>query len=223
MFSYIFMKILEGRPRSYDRRIERLSGQRIRETRDQVVAAVPPGAKVLEIGCGTGKLARILVSSGRTVDGFDLSASMVAVAGERIETERLAGKLDVWEMGVDAMDSLPDGAYDAVVSVLVFSELAEDERRFALRHAFRTLKPGGQLVIADEVVPRTGGRKALHALFRLPLVAATYLIARSSSRPVEDLAGEISRAGFAIQNEERSHGDAFAVVIARRTAGHVRP
>jgi len=221
MLSYVFMKILEGRPRSYDRRIDRISGHRVRAMKERVAGAVPAGSKILEIGCGTGELAGMLISRDCTVDGFDLSPSMVAAAQERIEAERLEGKLNVRQMGVEAMDRLPNGAYDAVVATLVFSELTDDEIRYALRHASRILKPGGWLVIADEVPPRSRARRLLHMLLRLPLAAATYLITRSSTRPVADLSERICGAGFAVEREERSHGDAFAIVTARRAAGYV--
>ncbi|UCF32764.1 MAG: class I SAM-dependent methyltransferase [Phycisphaerales bacterium] len=211
------------RPRSYDRRINRLSGHRTRGIKEQVAAAVRPGGKVLEIGCGTGELASLLVSSGCTVDAFDLSPSMVTAARERIAAEGLEGRLTVHQMGVEAMDTLPGGLYDAVVSTLVFSELAHSERRFALRYAHELLRPDGCLVIADEVVPRSLGRRVLQALFRLPMVAATYLITRSSTHPLRNLAGEVSEAGFVVQKEQRSHGDTFAIVIARRIDKHVAP
>ena len=48
MFSYVFMKVLETRPRSYDRRMDAASRGWVREVKDNVVAAVPAGAHVSE-------------------------------------------------------------------------------------------------------------------------------------------------------------------------------
>lgn len=216
MFSYVFMKILEGRPRSYDRQIDRVSGGRVRAVKRRVAEEIRPGVHVLEVGCGTGELAAMICARGATVDGFDRNSAMLAVARERIEAEALAGRLTLREMGVDGMDGLEERAYGAVVSTLVFSELTADERRYALRHAFRVLAPGGLLVIADEVVPRSRGKRLLHACARAPLLAATYLLSGTSSSPLSDLPGELIAAGFAIESEERSHGDSFAVVVAHR-------
>ncbi len=216
MFSYVFMKILEGRPASYDARMDRASRGRVRRVKEAVAAEVREGGtKVLEIGCGTGELSAMLVARGAVVEGFDASPLMVEAAAKRIEAEGLSGKFSAREMGVEGMDGLPGNAYDAVVSTLVFSELSDDERRFALKHAARALKAGGKLVVADEVVPRTGGRKALHKIVRAPVAAVTYLVSSASTRPVADLTGEIAAAGFAVEKEERSHGDAFALVVAR--------
>jgi ubiquinone/menaquinone biosynthesis C-methylase UbiE len=217
VFSYVFMKILEQRPRSYDRKMEKTSKGRVKVIKQAVAAEVLPGMRVLEIGCGTGELAAMLVSKGATVHGFDLSAAMIQVASERIVSEGLHDKLAVRQAGVESMGELPDKSYDAVVSTLVFSEFSDDERRFALRHAFRVLKPGGILVIADEVIPRAKVRRLLHALMRIPALAATYLISRSFTRPLADLPTDIAAAGFTVEKEARSHGDAFEILVARRT------
>ena len=176
---------------------------------------------MLEIGCGTGELAAMLVRAGARVVGFDLSPSMVAAAGRRIEAEGLEGRFTVRVMGVDGMDALPANTYDAVVSTLALSELSGGEIRFALGEAARVLVPGGLLVIADEVVPRTRVGRALHAAVRAPLLAATYLVSRASTRPISDLAGRVAASGFTIEKEVRSHGDAFALVVGRLRTGEV--
>jgi demethylmenaquinone methyltransferase/2-methoxy-6-polyprenyl-1,4-benzoquinol methylase len=218
VLSYVFMRILEGRPPSYDRRMDAVSSGRVRAVKEAVASEVPPGARVLEIGCGTGELASLLCARGASVHAFDLSPSMIDMARSRIQSENLHGRLECTEMGIEGMDGLPDRAYGAVVSTLVLSELSDDERRFALRHAFRVLAPGGVLVIADEVVPRTRGRRLAHGIARAPLLAATYLVAGATTRPLPDLAGEVTTAGFLLQQEERSHGDAFALIVACRPA-----
>jgi demethylmenaquinone methyltransferase/2-methoxy-6-polyprenyl-1,4-benzoquinol methylase len=140
------------------------------------------------------------------------------MAQERIASEGLAGRLECREMGVEGMDGLPDRAYGAVVSTLVLSELSDDERRFALENAFRVLEPGGLLVIADEVLPRSRGRRLAHAIARVPLLAATYLVSRTATRPIRDLPGELHLAGFSLRKEERSNGDAAALLVATRPA-----
>jgi ubiquinone/menaquinone biosynthesis C-methylase UbiE len=213
------MKILEMRPSAYDRRMDKASKGRVRAIKEAVAAEVPRGNHVLEIGCGTGELADLIIKRGGTVQGFDLSPSMVKTAEERIETNNLKGKFFVRQMGVEAMDGLPGEHFDAVVSTLVFSELNDDERRFALKHAARILKPGGRIIIADEVVPLTAGHRLIHSIVRLPLLAVTYLVSSHSTCPINDLVGEVTGAGFIVDKEVRSHGDAFAIVIGRKRNG----
>jgi demethylmenaquinone methyltransferase/2-methoxy-6-polyprenyl-1,4-benzoquinol methylase len=218
MFSYVFMKILEGRPRSYDRRMDELSRGRVRAMKQAVADEIPPGTHVLEVGCGTGELAALICARGATAEALDRSPSMLDVAARRIEEEELDGRLTLREMGVDGMDELEEQSYGAVVSTLVLSELTDDERRYALKHAFRVLEPGGLLVVADEVLPRSRAGQLLHAFTRVPMLAATYLVSGASTRPIPDLRGEVLDAGFTVEKEQRSHGDAFAVLVAYRPA-----
>jgi demethylmenaquinone methyltransferase/2-methoxy-6-polyprenyl-1,4-benzoquinol methylase len=218
VFSYVFMKILEGQPRSYDRRIDELSRGRVRAIKQAVANEIPRGSHVLEVGCGTGELAALICARGATVEAFDRSPSMLDVAAGRIEEAALDGRLTLREMGVERMDGLEEQSYGAVVSTLVLSELTDDERRYTLKHAFRVLEPGGLLVVADEVLPRSTAGRLLHALTRLPLLAATYLVSGASTRPIPDLRGEVLDAGFTIGKEQRSHRDAFAVLVAHRPA-----
>ncbi len=219
MFSYVFMKILEMRPRSYDRQMDKISRGRVRAAKEAVANEVSGGSHVLEIGCGTGELASLMIRRGTTVEGFDLSQSMIRTAKERIETENLADKFSVSRMGVDGMDRFRDEQFDAVVSTLVFSELNEDERRFALEQAKRILKPQAAIIIADEVVPKTFFRRLLHTVIRIPILTVTYLVSSSSTRPIPDFSGELVRAGFSIQKEIRSHGDSFAMFVGLTEKG----
>jgi cyclopropane fatty-acyl-phospholipid synthase-like methyltransferase len=216
MFSYAFMKILEMRPGSYDGRMDKVSRGRVRAVKEAVAAEIPPGSHVLELGCGTGELAAMMIGRGATVDGFDLNPAMLAAAERRIEAENLGDRLSVRLMGVDGMDRLPDGAYEAVVATLVLSELSDGERLFAIKNAARVLRPGGRLIVADEVVPRGRGRRTLQALLRWPLLALTYLVSRASTRPLPNLTDELAAAGLKVDRETRSHGDALALVIAHR-------
>lgn len=213
MFSYVFMKILEMRPRSYDQRMEKISRGRVRAVKEAVADEVPKESHVLEIGCGTGELASLIVGRGCIVEGFDLSPLMIKTAEKRIEKDDFKGKFSVTHMGVEGMDGFPSENFDAVVSTLVLSELNDDERRFALKHAARVLRPGGCIIIADEVVPRTALRRLVHNIARLPLLAITYLVSGKSTYPIDDLAGEIRELGFVVGKEVRSHGDSFTMVV----------
>ena len=100
----------------------------------------------------------------------------------------------------------------------MLSKLTDDERRFALAQALRVLAPGGVLIVADEVQPRSARQRLLHGLARGPLLAATFLISGKITKPVADLRGEVAAAGFAVEAEKRSHGGALAILVARRPA-----
>lgn len=207
------MKILESRPRSYDRRMDKISRGQVKRVKEMVIPEVPEGAQVLEIGCGTGELAEMLIARGATVTGFDSSREMLDVARNRIAAKRLEDKLDIQQMGVEAMDGLQASSFDAVVSTLVLTELSDDERRFALKHSSRVLRPGGVIIIADEVVPRKVIQRLFQTLVRIPMLALTYLVSHTSTHPIEDLPAELKTAGFTIRKEIRSQGDSFALIV----------
>ena len=209
------MKILENRPRSYDRLINKASRGYVMSIKKAVVAELAAADRILDIGCGTGDLMVMLAIQGAFVDGFDINAKMIAVAQERIREENLEDNVSIHQMGVEDMDGFTDSSYDAVVSTLVFSELSDAERHFALKQCARILKPDGLIMIADEVVPQKKLKKVLHAIMRIPMLLATYFVTRTISHPIADLATEISAAGFTIQKEVRGHGDAFAMVAGR--------
>ena len=215
MFSYIFMKLLERRPQSYDRLIDKASRGKVLSAKKTIAAELLSASRILEIGCGTGELARMLAGQSAMVDGFDLNPKMIEFARAKSDAQNLEKNLFFQKMGVDAMDGLPAATYDGVVATLVFSELSDDERRFALNHANRILKPGGIITIADEVIPRDPLKKIVHLLFRTPMLLTTYLVTRTTTRPLRNLSGELMAAGFLIEKTIRSHGDSFAIVVGR--------
>lgn len=215
MSSYVYMKILESRPSRYDRGIAWLSfGQADRIKRRIVDELVEPGMRVSEVGCGTGTLAVLAARKGAHVTGFDVSAGMLAVARQKVEAEGLAEKIELAEMGVAGMERLPPDGFDLVASTLVFSELSADERRYALGHARRVLKPGGRLALADEVRPRRAWTRLLHGAIRLPVAILTFALTQTTTRAVEGLEDLVREAGFRVQTAERSRLESFLYLVA---------
>ena len=106
------MKILEMRPKSYDKRMDRISRGRVRAIKEAVAGEVPEASHVLEIGCGTGELAALMIERDCTVEGLDLSPSMVRAAEERIKRDNLSEKFYVRQIGIEDMDDFADGNFD---------------------------------------------------------------------------------------------------------------
>ncbi len=100
------------------------------------------GAEVLDSGCGTGFLARVLAADGHRITGQDVSAGMLAVAAERGAAEGLGIR---WELGESARP--PSGPFDAVVSRNVLWTLPDAQR--AVTAWARVLRPGGLLLVTD--------------------------------------------------------------------------
>ncbi|WPF67156.1 MULTISPECIES: class I SAM-dependent methyltransferase [unclassified Corynebacterium] len=104
-------------------------------------ALVPRQARILDAGCGTGRIGGWLSRRGHRVDGIDLDPVL-------IEHARQDYPEATWEVGDLGIDPLPQGRYDAVVcagNVMGFIEA--DRRAAAVKNIARSLAPGGRAAV----------------------------------------------------------------------------
>jgi len=218
MVSYIFMKILESAPERYDKGIKILSLGRSKRTQQEIVENyITTGDKVLEIGCGTGTLAISCAEKGASVVGFDISPQMLAIARRKVQERNLTDKVQLQEMGAIEMDKAFDNeTFDKIVSMLVFSEFYPDEQRYVLGQAYRVLRPGGLIIIADEVRSNSLWKRILQLSLRIPLMLITYILTQTSTRALKDIERLLASAGFEIIHEKRSLLDSFGLYVAQK-------
>lgn len=110
-------------------------------------AALAPGERVLDVGCGTGLVtfaAARAVDANGAVLGVDLSGAMVDAAQQRAAADG-APNTRFARMDAAQLD-LPDAGFDVVLCALGLMYVPEPER--ALREMRRVLRPGGRLVVA---------------------------------------------------------------------------
>lgn len=117
--------------------------------------ALEPNHRILDLGCGTGVLTRLIgdrldAGIGGFCLGIDAAAKMIAVAEKKRASETCRFEV----MAAENL-TLADGSFDAVVSSLFFHHVPLDLKQKALYESFRVLKPGGHLVIADMHIPTT--------------------------------------------------------------------
>ena len=118
---------------------------------------------------------------------------------------------------VEIADRFPTASFDAVVGALVLSEMNAEEQRYVLAAARRLLRPGGRLVIADELRPPRLWQRALHRCLRWPAAVLTYVLTQTTTWAIRDLAATVRAAGFRIVSEERTAGGSMGVVVAEKT------
>ena len=217
MSSLALMRLLESAPARYDAGMKALTLGRVEEMRDVLAeAAVPsPGAKVLEIGCGTGAVTEKLIARGAKVTGVDQNPEMMERARTRL-AHASQDAITFIERTASEIDAFPQGSFDAVVASLSLSEMSQRERAFVLKCAVRCLRPGGVMAIADEVRPRGLFSRVLQAIVRGPQAAFGWLVVGSVSRPIADVPAELVAAGFVVRSERRWLFGTLAVVIAER-------
>lgn len=169
---------------------------------DALDPPLAPGARVLDVGCGTGANGPALAAGGRFVVGLDASAVPLGLAGtgERGHAARLRG---------DAL-RLPfaDGAFDLVVALDVLEHLDDD--RDAARELRRVLRPGGALIV---FVP------ALELLWGLQDDVSHHR--RRYGRA--ELRALLGGAGFTVRRLTFFNSLLFAPILAARLAMRLRP
>jgi SAM-dependent methyltransferase len=101
------------------------------------VVRPPPGAQVLEVGCGTGHNLPMLERFGH-VDAIEIDPAARAIAEKRLGRPVSGAKLP-------ALTGIPRGHYDLIAALDVVEHIDDD--RAALRALARCLKPGGKLLV----------------------------------------------------------------------------
>lgn len=215
MSTYAFMRWLESTPSRYDKGMRLLSRGRISAVYGRVAELVAgPGVRILDVGCGTGGVALACAARGATVTGIDRDAGMLDIAASKpVPSE---GAVEWLELGAaEIEDRFDPETFDAVVSCLVFSEMSPEERMYVLGILRERLRPGGQLVIADEVEPESTAARLAYRFIRLPMLATTWLLTQQTTHPVHGLGDALQRAGF-VDIEKEHPWPSFAIFSCRR-------
>ena len=174
--------------------------------REQLLALVPAGGCVVEIGVGTGGLLPAVAARSERVIGVDHSPAMLEEARRRLATAGIAG-IDL-RLGEMSHLPLPDNGVDSVVLNMVLHHAADPLA--VLTEIRRILVPGGTLVLAD---------LARHEREWVRERLADQWLGFEE----EELTGWLTAAGFANSHCERVSGtDGQVAVLLVRALGNVR-
>ncbi|MFH8405953.1 methyltransferase domain-containing protein [Streptomyces sp. NPDC018019] len=150
---------------------------------------LPPDARLLDIGCGTGGPAiRLAQRSGGRVTGITVSRAQLARCAERLRTAGLAGRVD-FAYGDVMRLGFPDDSFDAAWSIDCFPHLSD--RPAGLRQVRRVLRPGGHLLLTEFARRGTPDEAEVDAFTRM--------WASPAPTAFTTLLGEIEESGFRVE------------------------
>jgi ubiquinone/menaquinone biosynthesis C-methylase UbiE len=164
---YVTATGLRGLTRFYDSIIAVTMREQLfrgRLTR-QVLADLPAGARIADVGAGTGTFAIGLTAAtpGAEVIGIDGDPEILALA----RAKQGAAAVE-WKQGLADALPLADRSCDRVAMSLLLHHLDAGGKRAALAEAHRVLRDGGRLHIADWGKPQDPLMRA--GLFTLAII-----------------------------------------------------
>ena len=145
---------------------------------------LPPGARVLDVGCGRGLALRALTQAGYEAHGFERSSDAVQGIDPRVQV-RIADDLSAADY--------PENYFDAVIIWHVLEHVRNPGE--VLLEIARILKPGGRIIVAVPNYSSLQSRWAGSAWFHLDLPRHLYHF------PVAALHDLLENSGFDCRSE----------------------
>jgi ubiquinone/menaquinone biosynthesis C-methylase UbiE len=209
--------------RNYDARSGAMR-RRIDDFRQRLAPEVPPSARLLDFGCGSGDITRALAGDGFEMTGIDLSLAMIEVARRTPAPAPIE-----WRVAVPGQVNLPfancvfDGALAS--SVLEYHPDCAGQ----LRELCRVIKPGGifAFTVPDLSHPERGREKFWKLLADGPLWPLLrrsrfhdyfeYLRVSNNRWPVDAWLALVTEAGFQPELPV-SRGKILVMILCRKPA-----
>lgn len=177
-----------------------------------------PGARVLELGFGTGDIQYDLLRAGYQPVGIDLSAAMLRAARRKARRRGMAGRLRLARAQAQALP-FPPATFDAVISTFPSDYIAAPA---TIAEVARVLRPGGRFVIVPGawLLPTSPTNRLLAGFARLVYgepAGQAARIERLVHQAFPALAPHLEARGFTVQIlTERLPTSLALVIIAER-------
>lgn len=149
----------------YDRGVALLTREAVWRRELLQVLGPANGETILDVGCGTGSLALLIkrAAPGAHVVGLDPDPQALSIARRKANA---AGIRIEWRQGF-AREAADGGAFDKVVSSLVFHQVQVDEKKAGMAAMFAAANAGGTICIADYAQQRTWPMRQLFRVIQV--------------------------------------------------------
>jgi SAM-dependent methyltransferase len=146
---------------------------------------------VLEIGCGIGRVGRVVAPLCRKWIGCDVASNMLSLTAERLQD---LPNVELKEISGYDLRGVADASADVVYCTVVFMHLEPWDRYNYILEAFRVLRPGGRIYVDNINLCSDGGWKVFEthrAMF--PATRPAHITQNSTPQEIETY---LKRAGF---------------------------
>ena len=152
---------------------------------------INPTDVVLEIGCGVGRVGKVVAPLCRKWIGCDVASNMLSLTAQRLKD---LSNVELVEISGYNLSGVADVSVDVVYCTVVFMHLESWDRYNYISEAFRVLRPGGRIYVDNINLCSDGGWKVFetHRAFS-PTNRPPHMTQNSTPQEIETY---LTRAGF---------------------------
>ena len=166
---------------------------RIKKIWKTTVDLIPPGSRVLELGCGTGILAKRIRGKVSSYLGIDASEKMIELAQKNVQGKNIEfKKTDVFKFDEYRK-------YDVILASMFFAALRKEQVEQLLEDISKRFK--GQIVFCEEHRPKKNIRGRLWNFSRHFTRLMFHLMAGDPLEPIHELEPIFEKNGFKSKEE----------------------